>query len=134
MSEKYNRKQMFAAKDSTLKFILNTYKKLALTDADLVNLAKYFSHYSRFDWAKTILEPRLRALDVSEDLVYYYVTLTIFDDELIIKPEYRTILVNAINANPSRFCRLFNSINQDGVTFQLLVNPFLKQNYCETCK
>ncbi len=134
MSEKYMRKQKFAAKDQTLKFILDTYRGLTLNDNDLVNLAKYFCFYSRFDWAEQLLQPRIKALDVSEDLVYYYISLTIINRKNTSDPNYRVILLNAINVNPNRFCKQFNSSAQEGISFQLLDDAFLRKTYCETCK
>jgi len=134
MSEKYMKKQKFAAKDQTLKFILDAYRGLTLTDNDLVNLAKYFCYYSRFDWAEQLLQPRIKALDVSEDLVYYYISLTIIKSKNTGDPNYRVILLNAINANPKRFCQLFDSSGQGGISFQLLEDVFLLKTYCETCK
>jgi len=73
-------------------------------------------------------------VDVDEDLLFYYLNLTLIDNKLINRPDYRAILLNAININPSRYCALFNSSSKGGITFQLLDNKFLRDTYCENCK
>ena len=60
--------------------------------------------------------------------------LTLINKRQTMRPEYRTIMLNAININPGRFCRFFNPRDTDGVTFQLLEDDFLRKTYCENCK
>ena len=115
-------------------FIFQAYQPLKLADADLVNLAKYFSHYSKFDWAVRMLQNRARALDASEDLVFYYLSLTIYKKSATAQPGYRTIMLNAVNENRARFCSLFDSSSKGGISFQLLEDEFLKRTFCENCK
>ena len=134
LSEKHDQKREFAEKDEALKFILDTYKKIPMSDNDLLNLAKYFSHYSRFDWSEAVIEPRLKALDVSEDLVFYYLSLTIFEPRNTKGTFYRSIMLNSINSNRNRFCQLFNTSGEGGITFQLLSDAYLKKTFCENCK
>ncbi|MEL6304365.1 MAG: hypothetical protein AAFQ20_06195, partial [Bacteroidota bacterium] len=59
--------------------------------------------------------------------------LTLIDDELTQDSEYRTIMLNAVNLDNPRFCKIFDSSIKGGVTFQLLDNAFLKKTYCENC-
>ncbi|NOT74544.1 MAG: hypothetical protein HOP08_06405 [Cyclobacteriaceae bacterium] len=124
----------YADKDNAVKFIYNSYKPLELTDEDLLNLAKFFSHNSRFDWAEKILEPRIKNLEVSEDILFYYLSLTIFDEANTKGQQYRTVMLNAVNANQDRFCQLFNSREKGGVSFQLLRDAYLKKTFCENCQ
>ena len=42
-------------------------------------------------------------------------------------------MLNAINMNKNRFCKLFNSIDTGGVTFQLLQDEYLNETYWENC-
>jgi hypothetical protein len=42
--------------------------------------------------------------------------------------------LNAINLNKVRFCKLFDPVEKDGLTFQLMENAFLRDTYCESCK
>jgi hypothetical protein len=75
----------------------------------------------------------VKSIDVDEDLLYYFINLTIIDDKLTSNDDYRTVLLNAINMNKDRFCKLFNAVEDGGVTFQLLENEYLLQIYCENC-
>jgi hypothetical protein len=134
LSEVQLRNQNYSAKDKSVLFIFQTYLPLKLDDADLVNLAKYFSHYSKFDWATKILQPRVRAIDVSEDLVFYYLSLTIYKSTNTKSINYRSIMLNAVNENRPRFCELFNSTMDGGISFQLLNDSYLKRTFCENCQ
>lgn len=134
LSEKYWRARNYIEKDKAVKYIFDTYYKLKLNDADLVNLSKYFSHYSKFDWAKKILEPRTKAIDASDDLIFYYLGLTIFDHRYTSGPAYRATMLNAVNGDKPRFCHLFAPISDGGITFQLLNDDYLKKTWCENCQ
>jgi hypothetical protein len=113
--------------------IKSIYKNLIMTDEDLVSLAQYFSYYAKYDWALSLLEPKINAIDVNEEILFYYINLTISNSIYTDKPAYRTIMLNAININQGRFCKSFNSIFRGGITFQLLEDDYLKKNYCENC-
>lgn len=43
-------------------------------------------------------------------------------------------MLNAININKERYCKLFNAVEKGGVKFQLLENEYLKNTYCENCE
>jgi hypothetical protein len=133
LSELYMQQRKYGEKDKSVKFIYDTYGPLALNDGDLVNLSKYFSHYSKFDWARKILEPRVKSIDASEDLIFYYLNLTIFDKRFTSGPSYRTTMLNAVNENRPRFCKLFDASAAGGVSFQIKDNDFLKKTWCENC-
>jgi hypothetical protein len=123
----------YVGKDNSLQFIYNTYRPLKLNDDDLVNLAKYFSYYSKFDWSIQLLLPRVNTISVSDDLIFYYLSLTIYNTKYTSNKYYRTTLLNAISLDKKRFCSIFNSIDEGGVTFQLLDDPYLKKVYCKNC-
>ena len=55
--------------------------------------------------------------------------MTLIDKELTKNTDYRTIMLNAINMNKERYCMLFNSKDDGGVTFQLLDNEYLRKTY-----
>jgi hypothetical protein len=133
LSEVHMRNQNFAAKDKALQFIYQTYAPLKLNDVDLLNLAKYFSHYSMFDWSTRLLQSRVKAIQASEDIVFYYLSLTLFNSSNLQSVNYRSIMLNAVNQNRYRFCSQFNSISDGGVSFQLLKESLLKKTYCENC-
>ncbi len=133
LSEIYLDQRRYNQKDFAVKYIYDTYKTVPLKDADLLNLAKYFCHNSRFDWAEKILEPRTKSIDVSEDVLFYYLSLTIFKASNTMTTAFRTVMLNAINADQARFCKLFAPRDKGGVSFQLLNDTYLKNTYCENC-
>ena len=120
-------------KNASLRHIYNAYRQSDLDDEDLVSFAMYLSFYSQFDWAKEILRNRAKAKDASEDLIFYYLRLTIGNPENSANFDYRRILENAMEKSNRRFCELFLPNSQGGYTFQLLRFPPLKKLYCENC-
>lgn len=96
-------------------------------------MAKYFVGYQKYTWAIALLKPYLNDIHTSEDLLFYYLNLTIIDSKMVGTASYRTLMLNAINKNQSRFCELFNATFDGGVTFQLLDNLYLRETYCENC-
>jgi hypothetical protein len=133
MCEYYMIEGDFAKKDKSLKYIYSNYKYVPLADNDYLSLAQYFASYAKYDWATKLLEKKVKTLDVEEDLLFYYLNLTLIDSRLTRQSGYRTILLNAFNLNKARFCELFEPIDRGGISFQLLENEYLKKTYCENC-
>ncbi|PHS08103.1 MAG: hypothetical protein COA88_07355 [Kordia sp.] len=132
-SEKYMRKRDYTNKDKAVAYILKNYKKITLSDFDYLSLSQYLTYYSNYKNAIELLEKKVRSISVDEDLLFYYLNMTLIDNELTKKADYRTIMLNAINMNKERYCKLFNSKDDGGVTFQLLDNEYLRKTYCENC-
>ena len=127
------RKGDFKNKDKSTAYIYSRYKDKPLRDLDFFNLANYFSRFANHEYSKKLLENKVQNIEVSEDLLFYYLNLTIIDNKLTQTKEYRAMMLNAYSKNPKRFCKLFNSIENEGITFQLLENDFLRKTYCENC-
>lgn len=123
----------YKGRNSSLKEVMYHYKNTALSDDDLLSLAKYLAVNSKFNWAIDVLDDRAKAIDADEDLVFYYLRLTILRNNAD-NNEYRTFMLNAIDKNPDRFCAIFNSVQAGGYTFQLLEYDHLKSTYCENCQ
>ncbi|RNC87883.1 MAG: hypothetical protein ED556_01440 [Winogradskyella sp.] len=132
-SENFYRKRDYSKKDKSVNFIKAKYEKMPLTDFDYFSLAQFLSYYANVDAAAELLTNKARQIDVDENLLFYYLNLTLINQELTQTDEYRTIMLNAVNLNKERFCQLFNSPEKDGVTFQLLKDDYLRANYCENC-
>jgi outer membrane protein OmpA-like peptidoglycan-associated protein len=126
-------KQDYAAKDVSLNYIYKNYKYLKLSNQDYLQLARYFASYGRYDWSEKVLKPHIRKIDVDEELLFYYLNLTIIDQKNTKNQTYRTIMLNAINLNKKRFCSLFDPYGKGGINFQLLNDAYLKSTYCENC-
>ena len=132
-AEKNRRQRKYDAKDASVAFIINTYKNFNLSNYDYLSLAQFLTYYSNTAEAKEVLEDKVRTITVDEDLLFYYLNLTIINDNAVASQYYRTIMLNAITMNKERFCGLFNPSLEKGVTFQLLKNNYLKDTYCENC-
>ncbi len=132
-AEKLMRQRNYRAKDISVKYIQKNYKKFPLTNYDYLSLAQFFSFYANVDAAVELLDEKVRDITIDEDLLFYYLNLTLINKRLTESPDYRTTMLNAINMNKNRFCKIFNSISNGGVTFQLLENEYLRKTYCENC-
>lgn len=134
LSEYYFLKKNYAEKDKVVKYIHLNYTTLNLSDKDVLNVAKYFVGYSKYDWAESLLGKHASKVDVNEDLLFYYLNTTIVKPKITASSQYRAIMLNAININKERFCKLFNVFGEGGITFQLLENDYLRKAYCESCQ
>ena len=132
-SENLMRKRDYANKDKSVDYINNNYKNISLSDYDYLSLAQFFSYYANLDMAVKLLEKKVKSIDLDEDLLFYYLNLTLVNKELTQNENYRTIMLNAVNLNKERFCKLFNAVEKGGVTFQLLNDEYLRETYCENC-
>ncbi|MDT7830835.1 hypothetical protein RQM59_00495 [Flavobacteriaceae bacterium S356] len=132
-AEKLMRQRNYKVKDVSVRYIQKNYKKFPLTNYDYLSLAQFFSFYSNVSAAVELLEEKARDITIDEDLLFYYLNLTLINKQLTQSSDYRTSMLNAINMNKERFCKIFNSIIDGGVTFQLLENEYLRKTYCENC-
>ncbi|WP_299556716.1 hypothetical protein [Seonamhaeicola sp.] len=133
-AENLMRKRDYSGKDASVSYINKNYNKFSLSDYDYLSLAQFFSYYANTDMAVTLLEEKAKSIAIDEDLLFYYLNLTLINDDLTYQTDYRTIMLNAININKARYCKLFNAVEKGGVTFQLLENEYLKETYCENCE
>ncbi|MFT7051398.1 MAG: hypothetical protein ACJAZK_002009 [Psychroserpens sp.] len=133
IAENLMRKRDYTNKDKAVKFIENNYKKFDLLDYDYLSLAQFFSYYANTDLSVALLKDKVKQIDTDENLLFYYLNLTIINPELTKTSDYRTIMLNALNMNKTRYCELFNPFGAGGVTFQLLEDDYLRETYCESC-
>ncbi|MEM9680383.1 MAG: hypothetical protein AAF901_08675 [Bacteroidota bacterium] len=133
-SENFMRKRDFANKDKSVAYINKAYKNIPLSDVDFFSLAQFLAYYDNVDSAAQLLTEKARSIDVDEDLLFYYLNLTLINEELTKTDDYRVIMLNASNLNIERYCKIFNAIEEGGVTFQLLRDDYLRASYCENCE
>lgn len=133
VAEKLMNFRDFSNKDKSVDYVRKKYKDFSLSNYDYLSLAEFFSNFGTRDMAIDLLKDKAQRIDIDENLLFYYLNLTLFDKDLTSKENYRNIMLNAININKKRFCKLFNAVDQGGVTFQLLEDPFLRKTYCESC-
>jgi uncharacterized protein YkwD len=118
-------------KEQALNYINTSYASAIHNEEELMLLTNYLIYYDRSDLALKILHPHAVKHNVSENLLFYYIALTIINDFETSKINYASILHSAIKINKERFCKLFSST---GITFQLLNNDKLKTLYCQECE
>ena len=123
----------YSGKDESLMEIRKIYEKIEATDDEIYSLAKYYSFYSHQDWSQEIIEPRIGSVNVSEDLLFYYLNLLFFQPGKYKSDEFMKATLNAINLNIKRFCTFFNPIHKGGASMQLLEYNELKKIYCSEC-
>lgn len=123
----------YEAKDSSLQEIRKLYASTEMTDEDVFSMAKYYAHYSQMAWAKEIIQPRVTKLDVSEDLVFYYLNLLFYDPSIYSSDTFRNAMLAASNLNPKRFCAYFKPNDKGGAGLQLLEYPQIRGMYCVEC-
>ncbi len=133
-AEKKRREKKYKEKDAAVKSIKNTYQLIDLSNADYLSLAQFLTYYDNVESSKTLLYPVVSKVDANEDLLFYYINQTIVSNTMVAQNDYRVILSNAYGQNPERFCQLFNASTENGVTFQLVENDYLRRNYCENCR
>ena len=121
-------------KDESIEFITDTYENFPLSNYDYLSLAQFLTYYANIYDAIDLLENKVKQITVDEDLLFYYLNLTITDKNLTKTTAYKATILNALNMNPKRFCKIFNASLKGGVTFQLLENIELRALYCESCK
>ncbi|MEP4534066.1 MAG: hypothetical protein ABJ004_13335 [Cyclobacteriaceae bacterium] len=133
LTQHYQNEGNYKAKNKSLKEVYWLYSRLNLNDEDLLSLSKYLAIYSKFDWAIAVIKDRLDDVGADEDLIYYYLQLTMYDPKNTKEDAYRVFMLNAIDKSNQRFCDLFLPKPQGGYSFQLLDDEFLRKTYCENC-
>ncbi len=134
LSEKYQHQRKYRLKNDLLKKIYATYEKIDHNSDDALSIAKYLVGYQKYKWAISLLKPYLNDIYTPEDLLFFYINLTIVKPKPGHHSKYKALLLNAINKNTSRFCGLFDPMMYGGVSFQLLEDVQLKELYCSYCQ
>jgi hypothetical protein len=123
----------YKEREPALRFVRDVFLKINASDEDLLSVGNYLATNSRYAWAEAALRPRIKSIDASEDLLFFYATLTMYERKNTSSGGYRTFLLNLVNSNRTRFCHLFDPVSQGGVSMQMLEDPFLKKTWCENC-
>ncbi len=134
MAELHMAKGEYAKKDESIKYINRNYKSIPMAEHDYLSLAQYFASFANYEQSLAVVEPQLTVVNADEDLLFYYLNLTIFDHEQTKNANYKRIMLNAVNKNKKRYCDLFEPFGKGGITFQLLDDQYLFKTYCETCQ
>ncbi|AZQ62250.1 hypothetical protein EI427_08370 [Flammeovirga pectinis] len=123
----------YIEKNDCIKKITRLFKSYNITEDELIRLSKFYINYSNKQYAIDLISSAAVNNSASEELLFYYLNLTIINPDYFKKDSYKEIIYKAISKNRLRFCGFFNSMNDGGITFQLLGHPYLKKIYCEEC-
>lgn len=97
-----------------------------------LKLAYVFTRGKDYKYSSTILEPFLKIENVSEDLIFSYISIASHLPEKFYSRTFSDALHKAREKNPERYCKLFG---EPFMSFQVLDNPTAKKEYREAgCK
>jgi outer membrane protein OmpA-like peptidoglycan-associated protein len=93
-----------------------------------LKLAYVFTRGKDYKYSATVLEPFLKVENVSEDLLFSYISIASHLPEKFYSRTFSDALHKAKEKNPERYCRLFG---EPYMSFQVLDNPNAKKDYRE---
>jgi outer membrane protein OmpA-like peptidoglycan-associated protein len=97
-----------------------------------LKLAYVFTRGKDYKFSSTVLEPFLKVPNVSEDLIFSYISIASHLPEKFYSRTFSDALHKAKEKNPERYCKLFGD---PYMSFQVLDNPNAKKDYREAgCK
>jgi hypothetical protein len=132
-SKEYLENFQYDAKDSIMNEVRDTYDLIEATDEEIYSIAKYYSYYSNNQWSKEIIAPRIREINVNEDLLFYYINLLFYNSSTFESDIFKNATLNAINLNHKRYCLFFLPHNSGGASMQLLEHDELRISWCQHC-
>jgi hypothetical protein len=91
-----------------------------------LKLSYVFARFKDFKFASNILAPFISAEKPDENLLFSYISYCAQEPELVNSRLFVGALQKAEKANHQRYCKLFG---QPYLTFQVLDNPMVKQDY-----
>jgi hypothetical protein len=93
-----------------------------------LKLAYVFTRGKDFRFSSTVLEPFLKVENVSEDLLFSYISIASHLPDKFYSRVFSDALHKAKEKNPERYCKLFGD---PYMSFQVLDNPNAKKDYRE---
>lgn len=118
-----------------LSAVRNLYGGSQLNDDEIINLSMFFVAYHQPDMAERLLRPFARAAQPDEDILFYYIKLTISEGTNTNMRWYFSLLEKAQEVNPIRFCALFQPVGRPGAAgISLLFRDAVKDFYCKHCE
>lgn len=93
-----------------------------------LKLAYVFTRGKDYKFSSSVLEPFLKVPDVSEDLLFSYISIASHLPEKFYSRTFSDALHKAKEKNPERYCKLFG---EPFMSFQVLDNPNAKKDYRE---
>jgi hypothetical protein len=119
----------------SLNAIRGIYAGTIMQEKELISLSRFFVSYHRRDLAERLLRPFARIPFPDEEILFYYINITIAESPNVSARWYRDMLLRAHRINPRRFCNIFEPLIKEGAQgLSLLFNESLKELYCTHCR
>ncbi|MGK7392120.1 MAG: hypothetical protein ACNS60_17335 [Candidatus Cyclobacteriaceae bacterium M2_1C_046] len=113
--------------------IKKLYPAARYEEKELLRLANFYENYGDDAYAEKILYPIVKQGTGNEEVIFYYLSLTLGNTKFNTHNWYHELMYQAYNMNPERYCKLFDNRNNGGISFQLLEYPEVKERYCGWC-
>ena len=126
----YYDNKLFREREKALKSVKSALFSSKLNRDQSLRVANYFMFQLRIDWAIEIMKPFAMKANIDEDFLYTFLTVAIYEKEIVSDDELVLFMNKAKELNKERFCNLFGAPN---MSFQNLNNVKVKKIYCETC-
>ena len=94
-----------------------------------LKLAYVFTHAKDYEFAANLLEPYLNNSDISDNLIFAYISIASHLPEKFYSRTFTRALELAKEKNAERYCQLFGEPN---MSFQVLDNPNIKKTFFES--
>ncbi|MBK8808921.1 MAG: hypothetical protein IPO21_20740 [Bacteroidales bacterium] len=98
---------------------------------EALNLAYLFINMGDYNYALDLLTPIMRSRNLSEELIFTYLSLCSYSEYMHQTEFYNEILEKAIKINKIEVCNLFK---EGKLSYQLFENPKVKKLYCTECE
>ncbi len=119
--------------NTSLRRIRNLYSNADLREDEILSIAMFFSAYREYTLAERFLRPHAQKSQPDEDILFYYLDITIADERGVRTRRYQNLLETALELNPQRFCEMFEPHSTGGKGISTLFNETLKEMFCEFC-
>ncbi len=95
-----------------------------------LKLAYIFIKHDDLAYSLKLLAPYVTDENPDEQLLFTYISVAAHFPDQIFSRNFRLAMSRAASKNKTRYCELFGSPK---LSFQIMDNPLIKKQYCETC-
>ncbi len=126
----YYEREDVRMREKSLKEVKKFVFRTRLNQDESYRMALYFMFQMRLDWAIKLMLPYVRSGEASEEFLFSFLKIAIYDKKQVKDKQLQQFLLQAHDKNPVEYCELFGKPN---MSFQLLINQDIKEDYCNNC-
>lgn len=104
-----------------------------LSNKDIYNISLFYTKFNMYEEARKIIAPRISTDSPDENLLFHFIALSAQQGKDLEQTYMQELIRLAVGINPKRFCNMFNSKADEGLSFQLLEHSVFQNIHCETC-